>query len=137
MKKIFLDTNVILDVILDRRGSIEGRQILQLGEDRQIRNCTSVLSFANVSYVIHKYLSRNEQYEVLNALFDCVSILSMGDQLVFDALMKKCSDFEDSLQIECARLSVCDCIITNDRKHFKATPIPVYTPEEFLQAVGR
>ena len=54
MKKIFLDTNVILDAILDREGANNARQILQFGEENQIRNCTSVLSFANISYILHK-----------------------------------------------------------------------------------
>ena len=137
MKKIFLDTNVILDAILDRDGAEAARQILQFGEENQIRNCTSVLSFANISYILHKYLTGKELYEVLEALFDCVSILSMGDQQVYDSLLMKGSDFEDSMQIICAGHSSCDCIITNDRKHFWGVPIPVYTPEEFLKEVTR
>ena len=135
MKKVFLDSNVILDAILDRSGAEFARQILQFGEENQIRNCTSVLSFANISYILHKYLTAAEVYEVLAALFDCISILSMGDQQVYDSLLMKGPDFEDSLQIVCASHSCCDCIITNDRKHFRGIPLPVYTPEDFIRAV--
>ena len=135
MKKIFLDTNVILDVILNREGAGIARQILQFGEENQIRNCTSVLSFANISYVLHKYMAGKTLYEVLNALFDCITILPMGDRQVYDSLTMKGADFEDSLQTVCAKHSGCDCIITNDRKHFRGIPLPVYTPEEFMNAV--
>ncbi len=133
MKKIFLDTNVILDAILDRDGAESARQILQFGEENQIRNCTSVLSFANISYILHKYLTGKELYEVMEALFDCVSVLPMGDQQVYDSLMMKGPDFEDSLQIICASHSCCDFIITKDRKHFRDIPLPVYTPEDFIK----
>ena len=135
MKKIFLDTNVILDAILDREGANNARQILQFGEENQIRNCTSVLSFANISYILHKYLNSKESYEVLQAMFDCMTVLPMGDQLVYDSLLKKGPDFEDTLQTFCAMHSNCDCIITSDRKHFRGIPVPVYTPEEFINEV--
>ena len=52
MKTVFLDSNVILDAILDRSGAENAKQILQFGRDQQIRNCTSVLSFANIAYIL-------------------------------------------------------------------------------------
>ena len=75
MKTVFLDSNVILDAILDRSGAENAKQILQFGRDQQIRNCTSVLSFANIAYILRKYLSGDESLGVLKALFDSVSVL--------------------------------------------------------------
>ena len=135
MKTVFLDSNVILDAILDRSGAENAKQILQFGRDQQIRNCTSVLSFANIAYILRKYLSGDESLGVLQALFDSVSVLPMGDQQVYNALRLAGPDFEDSLQIACAKAASCDVIVTRNLKHYKDVPIPVFTPEDFLNAV--
>lgn len=135
MKTVFLDSNVILDAILDRGGAENAKQILQFGRDQQIRNCTSVLSFANIAYILRKYLSGDESLGVLKALFDSVSVLPMGDQQVYNALRLAGPDFEDSLQIACAKAASCDVIVTRNLKYYKDVPIPVFTPEDFLNAV--
>ncbi|MBR1927424.1 MAG: putative toxin-antitoxin system toxin component, PIN family, partial [Bacteroidales bacterium] len=132
MKKVFLDTNVILDLILGREGADYAKQIIQFGIESQIRNHTSVLSLANIAYIIRKYLSHKETSEILATLFDSVTILPMGDQQVYQAMKIDGPDFEDSLQIACASAAVCDLVITNDKKHFKDIPLPVYTSEEFI-----
>lgn len=134
MKKVFLDTNVIIDLILGREGAGYAKQILQFGIESQIRNCTSVLSFANIAYVLRKYLTHKETLDTLKTLFDSISILSMGDQQVYRAIKLDGPDFEDSLQVACASAAGCDLIITNDRKHFKGIPLPVFTSEEFVKA---
>ena len=136
MKKVFIDTNVILDLILEREGAEYARQILQFGMESQIRNCTSILSFANIAYVLRKYLTHKETLETLESLFDSISILSMGDQQVYRALKLDGPDFEDTLQVSCASASGCDLIITNDKRHFKDIPLPVFTSEEFIRATG-
>lgn len=135
MKKVFLDSNVILDAILDRDGAEYAKQIIQFGRDQQLKNCTSVLSFANIAYILRKYLSTKETLDVLGALFDNVSILPMGDQQVYNALRLGGPDFEDSLQIACAKAASCDIIITRNMKHYKDVPLVVFTPEAFIKAV--
>ena len=59
----------------------------------------------------------------------------MGDQQVYNALRLAGPDFEDSLQIACAKAASCDVIVTRNLKHYKDVPIPVFTPEDFLNAV--
>lgn len=134
MKKVFLDSNVILDAILERPGALDARQLLQFGVEGQVKICTSVLSFANIAYILRKYLQGEKTLEVLSALFDSISILFMGDQQVYRALKLEGPDFEDCLQMACATASGCDIIITNNRRHFKGSPLPVYAPKEFIEA---
>jgi predicted nucleic acid-binding protein len=136
MKKVFLDSNVILDSILKREGYETVNSILQFGEDNYFRSCTSILSFANIAYILRKYKQRNGDLEqTMKSLFDCIKILPMGDMQVYNALLSDRPDFEDALQVACAEESGCDLIITRDKKHFGGVPIPVYTPDEFLRAV--
>jgi hypothetical protein len=43
------------------------------------------------------------------------------------------NDFEDRLQVECARLINADYIITRNIIDFSKSPIPAILPEDFLQ----
>ena len=135
MKKVFLDSNVILDAILERDGHEAAARILQFGTQSYIKNCTSVLSFANIAYVLRKYCSPDEMGSVLENLFKAVTILPMGEMSVYNALRAKGADFEDDLQAACADIECCDLIVTRDKRHFRELPLPVYTPEEFYSAV--
>ena len=87
MKRVFLDSNVILDSILHREGYETVDQILQFGRNMYIKNCTSILSFANIAYILRKYRSdRDDLEKTMKALFDSIKILPMGDIQVYDAL---------------------------------------------------
>ena len=133
MKKVFLDSNVILDSILHRDGYEFVDQIFQFSMNHWIKNCTSVLSFANIAYILRKMPSVELQ-KTLSDIFKSISILPMGDMVVYNALKTNHPDFEDALQIACADQECCDLSITRDKRHYKDTPIPVYTPEEFYKA---
>ena len=136
MKRVFLDSNVILDSILQREGYEVVNQILQMGKYLYFKNCTSVLSFANIAYILRKYIPNKEDlHNTMTSLFKCLSILPMSDLQVFDSLKRWGPDFEDALQMACADYGSCDLVITRDKKHFQGFTLPVYTPEEFFRAV--
>lgn len=136
MSKTFLDTNVILDAFLPDRPSAEAsRQILAIGNETD-RLYLSSLSMANLDYVLRKNLGRERAIGILDALFKRYYILPVNDMNVYEALHSDCPDFEDSLQSSCADYGNCDCIVTNNTRHFKTfAPLPVFTPEEFLEGI--
>ena len=137
MTVLFLDTNVILDSVFNREGQKSTQKILGLSP-RKAKCCTSILSMANAAYIIRKGRTVSEVRECMKEIFNQCKVLSMGDQMFFNALRCKSPDFEDSLQIQCAEFEGCDVIITRNVSHFKAyTPLPVMTPEEFLSLVGK
>ena len=132
MKKVFIDTNVILDFLLGREGCGYAKQILQFGDDGLIRNQTSFLSMANIAYVLRKYQSHDETVGTLRLLMKEFSVLPMGHQQFYEALATCGPDIEDTLQWTCAAFGESDCIVTSDIRHFLESPIPVYTPKEFV-----
>ena len=136
MSKTFLDTNVILDAFLPDRPSAEAaRQILAIGNETD-RLYLSSLSMANLDYVLRKNLGKDRAIGILDALFKRYYILPVNDMNVCEALRSDCPDFEDSLQFSCADYGNCDCIVTGNTRHFKAfAPLPVFTPEEFLEGI--
>lgn len=132
--KIFLDTNVILDCIIPgRRYEYSSARILSIRNTIDISICISILSVADIAYILRKMESRDKILQRLRILLDKCKVLPMNDMQLYKALGSLTPDFEDALQMSCAWMECCDCIITGNVQHFGTyTTIPVYTPEEFL-----
>ena len=132
--KIFLDTNVLLDLVLDRNGVNSARRIISIGhEDEWTRLYVSFLTMANIAYVLRKR-PMDEVKASLSRLYKFCVVLPMNDSQLMTAVRNcSCPDFEDSLQIMCAEENGCDIIVTNNTGHFREfTDIPVLTPVDFL-----
>ena len=134
--KIFLDTNVLLDLYFPERGGMEEvATIIDIPRhDDHTRVYFSILSVANTAYSLRKRVGKEASTKCLKELFKAVNTLPMNDMCYYDALRSDNPDFEDALQIACADYGNCDVIITRDLKHFGPyTDIPVYTPKEFIK----
>ncbi len=136
MNKIFLDTNVLLDALLPGRPSTDAsRRILAIG-DEETRLYFSSLSVANLAYVLRKNLDKERAVDMIGVLFKKYYVLPVIDMDIYNALRSSCPDFEDAMQISCADFGNCDCIVTNNIRHFRGfAPLPVYTPEELLDGI--
>ena len=132
--KVFLDTNILLEVVLNREKKRSCQQLLQAGIEGGIFTCASFLSFANIAYILQKQkFPRHDIYAIERDFESIVSVLYMdGDQLRL-SLQQEVQDFEDMLQYQCAVSSACDCIVTINTKHFLPfSSLPVFTPDEFI-----
>lgn len=134
MKKVFLDTNILLDFITEREGVEEASSILQLGEEGQIGLTTSFLTMANVAYVARKGRNQADLYELMRGLSEMVEVLKMDEKQFQEALSIISTDFEDVLQFVCAKTFECDVIVTRNKKDFKFSTIRILSPEEFLSS---
>ena len=134
MKKVFLDTNILLDFITAREGVEEASSILQLGEEGQVSLTTSFLTMANVAYVARKGRNQAELYALIRGLSEMVEVLRMDGRQFQEALSIISTDFEDVLQFVCAKTFECDVIVTRNKKDFKFSTIKVLSPEEFLSS---
>ncbi len=137
MTKVFLDTNVILDLYLPgRQGKDAARRLLDLREacPEDIRLHLSLLSVANIAYILRKAFSREQTAGHIRDLLQLCQAVGMSDMFLYEALRSDCPDFEDALQITCAEADNCDFILTSNIRHFQRyTRIPVYTPAAFLK----
>lgn len=134
MKKVFLDTNILLDFVTGREGVEDASSILQLGEDEKVCLTTSFLTMANVAYVARKGRIQAELYELLQGLSEMIKVLTMDEKQLHEALSIASADFEDVLQYVCAKTFECDVIVTRNKKDFKFSAIRVLAPEEFLSS---
>lgn len=131
--KIFLDTNVIIDRIIEREGSYLANALFSYYNSGSDRLYASFLSVANTAYILRKTHTRLKLHDSIKDFLSECCILPMNDMQIYNALTCKSPDFEDSLQIMCAEQKECDVILTNNVTHFRGfTDIPVLTPAEFL-----
>lgn len=134
MKKVFLDTNILIDLIADRKPfSKFAAQLFQLGEKGEIELFTSSHSIATTHYILKKYVDEQQLREVLFDLLDFLAVVSVDVDVIKKGLKSNHKDFEDSIQIMCASsVSGIDVIITRDLKDFRESEIPVMSPDEFF-----
>jgi predicted nucleic acid-binding protein len=134
MKRVFLDTNIIVDLIADRRPfSKYAIQIFQKAESKELELFTSSHSIATTHYLLKKYLEEKELRDVLYNLLDFVNVVAVDEGIIKKGLRSKHKDFEDSIQILCASsIEKIDCIVSRNTKDFKESEVPAFNPDEII-----
>jgi predicted nucleic acid-binding protein len=137
MKKLFLDTNILVDLIADRKPySKYVIQIFLKAELKEIQLFTSSHSIATTHYLLKKYLSEKELRDVLYNLLDYLTVVPVDIDILKKGLRSKHKDFEDSIQILCASsILKIDCIVTRNTKDFKTSEIPAFNPDEIILSI--
>jgi len=132
MKKVFLDTNIIVDLIADRKPfSKYSIEIFKKAEEKKIKLFTSSHSIATTHYLLKKYLEEKILRDVLYNLLDYLTVIAVDTDVLKKGLRSKHKDFEDSIQILCAStIEKIDCIVTRNTKDFRDSEILVLTPDE-------
>lgn len=134
MRRVFLDTNIMLEVLCKRRFCQPCEQIIQAGRDGEIMLSASFLSFANMAYILHREkMNRTDIYRTERTMESMMEVLPMDVNQLRASLSHEVKDFEDMLQYQCAVNGQCDCIVTINTADFQEFSIlPVYTPDELL-----
>ena len=134
MENVFIDTDVIVDFLTDRKPfSIDSAKIFSLIDQKKVKGCVSSLSFSNLYYVLRKFGTHKKVVNNLQELAELVDILRVDSGTIKSALAADFKDFEDSIQYFTAQdYKKIDCIITRNIKDYKDSYLPVMTPETFL-----
>ena len=136
MKRIFLDTNILMDVAENREHAPEAALLLDYAQNGIIEACVAPITYTTISFLLHR--SGKEQiHEYLKLLSEGIKVLPM-DAAQFQHAMAygPVRDFEDMMQYQCAVAGGCEAIITNDRTGFEDYSIlPIMTAADFVQMV--
>ena len=145
MKKIFLDTNFIGDLFVERKDENNPEKAIQLKLDAQnlLVECKkkgftfyiTYLTLANINY-LSRTQSKEEKKRLMVTLVHLFDIIDNSKEQVSHALEIDGPDFEDTLQYVAAKEKKCDYIITRDKKGFSISDILVYSPKEFLKIIS-
>lgn len=137
MDKLFIDSNIILDLIEERKPFYKyAQQIFSKSDKKIISIYTSSLNFANLHYIITKKSSKENAIKLLLNLKTLIKILPLDDKIIQLALASDFNDFEDAIQYYTALEHNITTLITRDLKDFKKAKIWVMTSEQYL-GIGR
>ena len=136
MSRIFLDTNVILDLLAQRAPFFDSiARLATLADQKKLILVASPLSFTTVDYVLNKYESSESVVSKLRKFKIICEVCEVNEETVEKGLNSNFKDFEDSIQYYTAVQSNCSIIITRNGKDFKNSNIPIMTAEEYLSSI--
>ena len=132
--KIFLDTNLVLDVLAKRKPFYEfSRQIWELVEKRDATGYLSATTVTDIFYILRKQLGMERAYDTLRKIMMVFHIASVSETDIKKALHLGFKDFEDVLQVVCAQKIKVQYLITRNKEDFReAQGIEIVDPESFL-----
>ena len=137
VNNLFIDTDVILDIVLDRKEFYDDSSaIFQKFENGEVFLYTSTSIIINAQYVGQKQVSKEKCRSAINYLLSYFIILEADISIIKQAYQSKFSDIEDAIQYYTAtKDGMIDFLITRNVKDFKpgANIIPVLTPAQFLK----
>ena len=138
MKNLFLDTNIILDLLANRMPFyMEAAKLFSLADKKKIKISISALSLADAHYILSRQNPEMEVRNILRTFKVLVNVLPLDDKITDLALNSEFRDFEDAIQYYTAIENDQDLIITRNQQDFKESKIPVMTAGEFLKSIKR
>ena len=133
MEKLFLDTNVVLDLIEKREPFVYNAALLfQLRMDGVCKLFVSDLTIVNIAYIVRKSYSKEKLYAILDKLYSFLVIVPGGATVIGRAIESQANDFEDSVQYYAACQAKVDYMITRNKKDYSFSEIEVLTPQEYM-----
>ena len=132
MIKIFLDTNILLDLIADRKPfSKQAIEIFKSTEKNKTQLFTSSQSIVTVHYLLKKYVEEKELRKIIFNLLKFLSVIPVDIEVLKKGLQSNHKDFEDAVQILCgSTATVIYYSVTRNKKDFKTSEISVLSPDE-------
>ena len=134
--RVFIDANIIIDVLLNRPGFYEdASHVLRICEKH--KSALAPHTISNIFFITRKDYTVKERKSALLKILEYIDIVPTGKYQVVQALRNDdIDDFEDALQLECAREFNADFIVSRDIDGFVNSDIEVITPHEFVKKFG-
>jgi predicted nucleic acid-binding protein len=128
--KIFVDTNIFLDLILKRENFHDALLIFNAIEKRVFQGAVLDITILNIDYIAKKQVKDIKEFiKLINTSF---TVVGANNEMISKALDIENSDFEDVLQYLSAKSFDSDCIVTNDKSFYRAD-IEMLSSSEFIK----
>jgi predicted nucleic acid-binding protein len=132
---LFLDTNIVLDLLLEKQREphyVDAAQLISLSDKQKVRITTSALTIATANYLLTKVVGYEKAKEVLLKFTLICDVEAIDREIIRKALTSTFKDTEDGMQYYCAVKVSADIIITRDKKDFKNSTLSTMSAKEFL-----
>lgn len=136
MAKVFVDTDIILDMLAMREPHYQfSAKLFSKADEGVLKLYVSSLSFSNLNYILSKQYSAVQTRKKLLTFKTLVSVLSVSEKSVDLALNSDFNDFEDALQYFTALEFKISTLLTRNLKDYKKADISILTAEQYLKSI--
>ena len=132
MKRVFLDTNVLLDVTMGREEFLsDSARVWSDCEKGKVLGFISAISLNNIHYIMRKRLPQASALDCIRFIMNLFTVVPLDASVLRMAVDFPHRDFEDAIQLFSALQARADCIVTRDQSHFPTDYLPILTPAEY------
>jgi predicted nucleic acid-binding protein len=134
MKQVFMDTNIVIDFLANRRPfAMDAAKLFDLAVSGKVRIFIAAVSYNNIYYILRQSMPGNATLKLLEELADMTEITDVTAAVIRQSLKTDFKDHEDAIQYYSA-LSIpdLDFIVTRNTRDFKKSKLAVLTPTEAL-----
>lgn len=131
--KILFDTNIILDVLLDRSPfSTWALDLFQAVEQKKIQGFIGAATVTTIHHFATKTLGSSKAHKAIQKLLSLFDVAPVNAAVLKEALELKFHDYEDAVLYAAAHHAKLNAIVTRDIKGFKQATLDIYSPKELL-----
>jgi len=137
MKRVLIDTNIVLDVLLNRKDFLEdSTAVIKLLVKQKFRGFVAATTLTNVYYIVCR-ATRNTDDAVtaVDKILQWCEVAPVNRRVLVAARVAGMPDFEDAVQVVAAQDFGIDIVVTRDKTGFSNSGLLVYSPEEFLETL--
>ena len=133
-QKVFVDTNIVLDLLLMRKLFYQpAARLFSLADKKIIDVCISALTFTTVHYIMLKQIGDEKARKTLAKLRTLITLLPVNDKIIDQALISAFTDFEDAVQYYSAVSAGLPILLTRNIKDYQNTDISVMSVVDYLK----
>ena len=133
---VLIDTNVVLDVLLDRPLFVDDAAAILTIPESIAYKYISASAITDIYYVAYKELHDKQKVkDIIKRLLSLIHIADVSEENILFALESDWNDFEDSVQNAVAESHNFDAIITRNSVDFKNSNLNIFSPKDFLQFI--
>lgn len=134
MCRVFLDTNILVDLVVEtRRFHTSSASLIRVLVERGKEVFAGAGSFKDVYYIVQKATgSEAKARKSIRTLKGLVGVVDLTDSILSLALDSDEPDLEDGIVWACAESCAADFIVSHDAAAFLHAGMPKYSAEEAL-----
>ena len=136
--RILLDTNIVLDVLLNREPFVgDSRRLWQMADDGAFDGSVASFSLPTIHYICQRHAGRAAADDAVDACLEAFEVCPLYRECVLAARRISGNDFEDNLQVACALTDFMQGLVTRNQRDFINAPLRIYSPAELLAVLRR
>ncbi|MCL2743144.1 MAG: PIN domain-containing protein [Planctomycetaceae bacterium] len=137
MIRVLIDTNILLDVLLNRKEFLEvSSAVIKLLLERKYRGFVAATTLTNMYYIVRRTTGKTDDaMRVVDKTLQWCEVAPVNRRVLDIARFSGIHDFEDAVQAAAAHDCHIDIVVTRDKTGFLDSGLNVYSPEEFLETL--